>query len=294
MTSPLISADELLALQGSADAGTLRVLDARWQLGRSDGREQYLAGHIPGAVFVDVENELAGHGAPEEGRHPLPSEADFQVAARRWGIDQRTAVVVYDDARMLPASRLWWALRRAGISDVRVLDGGWQQWLAAGGTVETGDVTVPAGTVSLADAASDDVIGTDGAAQWPAHGVLVDVRAAERYRGESEPIDPRAGHIPGARNLPIGDLLDADGRFRPPEELVRAFDDVGANDDIPIAAYCGSGITAAQFALAGAVIGRDVTVYPGSWSAWSNTSGLPVATGEDAGEPARGSAADID
>lgn len=273
---PLIDSDEL---QERLDE--VLVLDARWQLGRDDGRAQYLAGHIPGAVFVDVEADLARHGEPQEGRHPLPSDDALAAAARRWGLRDGVPVVVYDDHRMLAASRLWWALRRAGVTDVRVLDGGWQAWLADGGDVETAEAVPAEGDIVLSAPGDDGIIDTDGAARWPEQGVLIDVRAAERYRGESEPIDPVAGHVPGARNLPIAELLTPDGRFRSASEILDALAQVGADGDAPVAAYCGSGITAAQFALAGALVGREVTVYPGSWSAWSNTPGRPVATGTE-------------
>lgn len=274
--NPLITAAEL-----RERLSEVRVLDARWQLGRDDGREQYLAGHIPGAVFIDVEGELSRHGAPEEGRHPLPDDAALAAAARRWGIGTGMPVVVYDDHRMLAASRAWWALRRAGLGDVRVLDGGWPAWRAAGGEVATGDVQVPEGDVVLASPGDAGVVATDVAATWPHTGVLLDARAGERYRGETEPIDPIPGHIPGARNLPIGRMLDDAGRFRSAPDIAAAFDAAGADGSTPIAAYCGSGITAAQLALAGAIVGREIAVYPGSWSAWSNTPGLPIATGED-------------
>lgn len=280
--SPLISVAELQALPSSA----VRVLDARWQLGRDDGRERYLAGHIPGAVFVDVENELAGHGAPADGRHPLPSDDVLADAARRWGLREGVPVVVYDGVGMLAAARAWWALRRAGFADVRVLDGGWPAWVAAGGASESGDVVVPPGDARLGAPGDRGAIDIDGAAGWPRKGVLVDVRAAERYRGETEPLDPVAGHIPGAVNLPISRLLTAQGTFRPAEEIAEEFTGVGADAGIPIAAYCGSGITAAEFALAGAVIGRDVSVFAGSWSSWSNSPGRPVATGPDPQGPA--------
>lgn len=273
---PLIDSDEL---QERLDE--VLVLDARWQLGRDDGRAQYLAGHIPGAVFVDVEADLARHGEPQEGRHPLPSDDALAAAARRWGLRDGVPVVVYDDHRMLAASRLWWALRRAGVTDVRVLDGGWQAWLADGGDLETAEAVPAEGDIVLSAPGDDGIIDTDGAARWPEQGVLIDVRAAERYRGESEPIDPVAGHVPGARNLPIAELLTPDGRFRSASEILDALAQVGADGDAPVAAYCGSGITAAQFALAGALVGREVTVYPGSWSAWSNTPGRPVATGTE-------------
>ena len=273
---PLIDVEEL-----TERLDEVLVLDARWQLGRDDGHEEYLAGHIPGAVFVDVERELSRHGKPHEGRHPLPSDESLAAAARRWGLKQGVPVVVYDDHRMLSASRVWWALRRAGVADVRVLDGGWSAWIAEDGEVQTGEVVPTQGDRLLTFPGDAGIIDTAEAADWSEHGVLIDVRAAERYRGETEPIDPVAGHEPGARNLPIGELLTGDGRFRSGSELVDAFARVGADGHVPVAAYCGSGITAAQFALAGALIGREVTVYPGSWSAWSNTPGQPVATGED-------------
>lgn len=273
---PLISAAEL-----QERLGEVHVLDARWQLGRDDGGEQYLAGHIPGAVFIDVEGELSRHGAPHEGRHPLPDDAALAASARRWGIRSGVPVVIYDDHRMLAASRAWWALRRAGLADVRVLDGGWPAWTAAGGEVEAGDVTVAEGDVELSAPGEAGIIGIDAAATWPQRGVLLDARAAERFRGETEPIDPVAGHIPGARSLPIAQVLTDDGRFLPASEIEAAFAAAGADGETPIAAYCGSGITAAQLALAGALAGREVTVYPGSWSAWSNTPGRPVATGAE-------------
>lgn len=261
--------------------GSVHVLDVRWALGREDGREQYLAGHIPGAVFVDVENELSRHGDAGEGRHPLPDDEALAAAARRWGIRTGVPVVVYDDHRMLSASRAWWALRRAGLGDVRVLDGGWPAWKDDGGEVATGEVLVDEGDVTLTAPGDAGIIDIEGAAVWPQSGVLLDARAGERYRGETEPIDPVAGHIPGARNLPISRVLTGDGRFLPASEIAAAFDAVGADGSLPIAAYCGSGITAAQLALAGEIAGRSVTVFPGSWSAWSNTPGLPIATGEE-------------
>jgi len=277
----LITAAELRALlerEPVADDGAdPRILDVRYRLGFADGHANYLAGHIPGAVFADLEADLAGHGAASEGRHPLPSDDALAEAARRWGIRQGQTIVVYDDSRSLPASRAWWALRRAGIADVRVLDGGLGAWREAGGEIEEGEIIPPPGDVVLSRPGAADVLDTDQIAGWG--GVLLDARAPERFRGETEPIDPVAGHIPGARNLPIAELLTADGRFRSPAEIVAAFEAAGAGEEVPIAAYCGSGVTAAQLALAGALIGREVIVYPGSWSAWSNSPGRPVEVG---------------
>ncbi|MBS1908119.1 MAG: sulfurtransferase [Actinobacteria bacterium] len=274
MPDLITSAELRRLLESHAD---IRILDVRYRLGFTDGHENYLAGHIPGAVFADLEGDLAGHGAPSDGRHPLPADEELEQAARRWGIRQGQMVVVYDDARSLPASRAWWALRRAGVTDVRVLDGGLGAWRALGAAIEKGEIMPAVGDVVLGRPGSVDVLDADQVAGWG--GVLLDARAPERFRGESEPIDPVAGHIPGARNLPIADVLTADGRFRGPSAIVAAFEAVGAGEEVPIAAYCGSGVTAAQLALAGALIGREVTVYPGSWSAWSNTPGRPVETG---------------
>ncbi|MDY0910996.1 sulfurtransferase [Microbacterium sp. CFBP9034] len=277
----LVTPAQLAALRDSAPR--VAVLDVRWRLDRPDGHPDYLAGHIPGAVWVDLDRELASHHAPEDGRHPLPSLETLQAAARRWGLDDGDVVVVYDDWNSLAAARAWWLLRRSGVADVRVLDGGFRAWTDAGHPLETDDVVPEPGAVTLKPIL-DGVLTTDGAAQWPAAGVLLDSRAPERYRGDVEPLDPRAGHIPGARNLPAAAVLEA-GRFRDAAALRAAFAEVGATPDVPVAAYCGSGITAAHTALAGALAGLEVTVYPGSWSAWSNTPGRPVATGAEPGAP---------
>jgi thiosulfate/3-mercaptopyruvate sulfurtransferase len=259
-----------------------RLLDVRWALDRPDGRPEYVAGHLPGAVYVDLETELAQHGAASDGRHPLPSLASLQAAARRWGLDDGDAVVVYDDSSSLNAGRASWMLRGAGVPDVRILDGGLSAWVDAGLPLESGDTVPRPGTVTLAPYALD-AIDIDAAAAWPGRGVLIDVRAAARYRGEVEPYDPVAGHIPGAVNLSSTRYVAPDGRFRDAAEIRAAFTsavaDAGAPADAPIAVYCGSGVTAAQAAVAAELAGLAVTVFPGSWSAWSNTPGRPVATG---------------
>lgn len=272
----LITAEELAALTG---APRLRLLDVRWRLDQPDGRPAYAEGHVPGAVFVDLGAELARAGRADEGRHPLPTRAALEAAARRWGIDDGDTVIVYDDWNSVSAARAWWLLRGSGIADVRVLDGGIRAWTGAGLPLEQGDVVPPPGTVALTELAAP-VVTTDGAGAWPGRGVLLDARAPERYRGDTEPIDPVAGHIPGARNLPASALLD-DGRFRDPAALRDAFAAAGATPGVPVAAYCGSGVTAAHTALAAALVGIEVTVYPGSWSAWSNTPGRPIATGAE-------------
>jgi thiosulfate/3-mercaptopyruvate sulfurtransferase len=279
--SPILSPADLASFAASDSA--VRILDARWDLARQDGRALYLEGHVPGAVYIDMDSELSQHGRPEDGRHPLPDLATLQAAARRWGLRDGDTVVVYDDYNSVAAARAWWLLRRAGVADVRVLDGGLRAWTAAGLPLEDGDIVAEPGDVVLADF-TDGALSLQDAARWPDAGVLIDARAAERYRGEVEPYDPIAGHIPGAVNLPASALLEG-GRFLPADRLRAVFAGVGATGDAAVAAYCGSGVTAAHTALAGEVAGIDVAVYPGSWSAWSNTPGAPVATGAEPGAP---------
>jgi thiosulfate/3-mercaptopyruvate sulfurtransferase len=277
--NPLIEVSELSALLASGVP--VRLLDVRYRLDEPDGRPAYLAGHLPGAVYVEMEGELARHGEPADGRHPLSSAGVLQAAARRWGLNPGDTVVAYDDWNALGAARAWWMLRRSGVEDVRVLDGGLRAWTRAGLPLQAGDVDPVPGTIEL-HGIEQGVASIDEVAAWP--GVLLDVRAPERYRGETEPLDPVAGHIPGARNLPSTDYVER-GRFRDAAAIRAAFAAVGATGGAPIAAYCGSGITAAQAALAGAIAGVEVTVYPGSWSQWSNTPGRPVATGGEPGVP---------
>ncbi|GAA5029350.1 sulfurtransferase [Microbacterium fluvii] len=270
----LISPAQVTALRASGDHP--RLLDVRWRLDRPEGRPDYLEGHIPGAVYVDLDRELSRRGEPAEGRHPLPRRDDLEDAARRWGLREGDTVVVYDDVASVAAARAWWLLTRSGVADVRVLDGGWRAWVAGGGAVETGDVQPPRGDVVLAEITEGITI--DQAERWSATGVLLDVRAPERYRGEVEPMDPVAGHIPGAVNLPTTTHL-ADGRLRPPAELRAAFASVGADGSIPVAAYCGSGVTAAHTVLAGELAGIEIALYAGSWSQWANTPGRFAAGG---------------
>ncbi|GAA3767056.1 sulfurtransferase [Microbacterium kribbense] len=261
-----------------AGPAAVRVLDVRWRLDRPDGLPAYLDGHLPGAVYVDLDYDLAEQRAPQDGRHPLPSLPVLQAAAQRWGLNEGEIVVTYDDWGSMGASRAWWLLRGAGVADVRVLDGGLRSWVDAGLPIEHGAVLPPEGDVVLHEITAG-VADIDQAAAWPDHGVLLDVRAADRYRGQTESIDPQAGHIPGAVNLPGTEQLHR-GRFRDVDTLRAGFADAGVTAGTPVAAYCGSGITAARTALAGALAGIDVTVYPGSWSQWSNSPGRPVATGD--------------
>ncbi len=257
----------------------VRVLDVRWRLDEPDGRPAHLAGHIPGAVYVDLERELAEHGAPvTEGRHPLPSPARLQEAARRWGLDDGDTVVVYDDLSSLSAARAWWLLADAGVADVRILDGALQAWVDAGFPLEAGDVVPGPGEITLSRGRLRR-IDIDDAARLARDGVLIDVRAGERYRGEVEPIDPVAGHVPGAVNRPTGENLGADGRFLSPAELRRPFEALGARPGEPVGVYCGSGVTASHTVVALTLAGFEPALYAGSWSQWSNHPDRPVATG---------------
>lgn len=274
--SNFVSVDELRALRESG--APVRLIDVRWRLDRPDGRAEYLEGHIPGAVYASLDTELATHGEPSEGRHPLPSTRTLQDAARRWGVRQGDLVIAYDDAKGLSASRAWWLLRQAGV-EVRVLDGGLRAWTAAGLPLETGDVQVDPGDVVL-DEIGAEAISIDEAAAFAETGVLLDVRAPERYRGEHEPLDPVAGHIPGAVNLPMATHLDPEGKILDMHTLQAGFAAVGIVEGTAVAAYCGSGVTAAHTALVLDEIGIAAKVFPGSWSQWSNTPGRPVATGD--------------
>lgn len=254
------------------------VLDVRWHLAGPPGVEAYRRGHLPGAVFVHLDTELAAPPGPA-GRHPLPSAEDFTVAMRRAGIHGDRMVVAYDDADSTAAARLWWTLRYFGHERVRVLDGGYRAWTDAGRPVTTdepavrpGGFTARPGRLPLLDA--------DGAATLAKVGVLLDARAAERYRGEVEPVDPVAGHIPGAVNAPTLGNVGVDGRFLPPELLRERFAELGATDAAEVGAYCGSGVTAAHEILALTVAGVPAALYVGSWSNWIADPGNPVATGD--------------
>ncbi len=274
----LISADDLSRRLAGRDE--IRVLDVRWQLGGPPGLGEYRSGHIPGAVYVDLDTELAGHGGPADGRHPLPGITDLQAAARRWGLHDGDTVVVYDDLGSQSAARAWWLLRHAGMRDVLLLDGALAGWRSAGLPLAEGDEEPPvAGTVHLAYGALA-TIDADTAAAVARTGVLLDARAGARYRGETEPIDPRAGHIPGAVSAPTSDNLTPDGRFRSAEELRERFEALGVTAMRPVGVYCGSGITAAHEAAALAIAGFVPYLYPGSWSQWSNLPDRPVETGD--------------
>ena len=294
-------------LQQELRSGAPLLLDVRWTLAGSD-RAGYLAGHLPGAVFCDLDADLAGPPG-SGGRHPLPERRELAASFARLGVRPATSVVVYDGGVAAAAARAWWCLRWIGHQDVRVLDGGLPAWQAAGGPLETGDMppqaAAPARAASTPDPSIPPHTGAKGApaavsTEPPSHigtrsstmptrtaedivaghgGVLLDARAPERFRGEAEPIDPVAGHIPGARSLPTARLLDSEGRYLPGTALRELFAEAGAVGEQPVAAYCGSGITAAQLVLAAHEAGIEAALYPGSWSHWITDPDRPVATG---------------
>jgi thiosulfate/3-mercaptopyruvate sulfurtransferase len=289
----LISVGELARLLPSEQIAPA-LLDVRWRLAGPPGIEGYQAGHLPGAVFVDLDRDLAAPPGPG-GRHPLPSAAAFQAAMRRVGVSDGRLAVVYDDGDSTAAARAWWLLRYFGHPRVRVLDGGYRAWAAAGQPsaislqqaatgggagasapapppVPEGDFTARPGHMPLLDA--------DGAAALARTGVLLDARAAERYRGETEPVDPVAGHIPGAISAPTAANVNPDGTFRAPAALAARFAALGATPrGAPVGAYCGSGVTASHEVLALNLAGIQAALYVGSWSEWITDPTRPVATG---------------
>jgi thiosulfate/3-mercaptopyruvate sulfurtransferase len=272
----LISVEELAAAL-AGDAPPV-VLDVRWALTGPPGREEYAAGHIPGACFVDLETDLADPPGPR-GRHPLPDPERFAAAMRRAGVRADRPVVVYDAASGSSAGRAWWLLRHHGHPDVRLLDGGIRAWRAADQPISTepcrapeGDFAAGPGRLAVVDAAQ--------VATYADSGTLLDARAPARYRGDEEPVDPVAGHIPGAVNLPLAETVDDTGRLLPVTELTLRFTAAGGQADAPVAAYCGSGVNAAMLVLALDEAGIPAALYPGSWSEWVADPDRPVATGD--------------
>lgn len=266
-------------LKDRLDSGARTVLlDVRWALGDPHGKAHYQEAHLPGAVFVDLAAELAGPADSARGRHPLPPADQFEKTARAWGIRNGDVVVAYDDTGNMAAARLWWMLRNAGFASVRLLDGGLSAWRAAGLALEGGEVPVEPGDVVLADGAMPAIEAAE-AAVWSRSGVLLDARAGERYRGEIEPVDPRAGHIPGAVSAPTSANLAADGRFLPAAALRERFAGVGVETGRPTAVYCGSGVTAAHEIAALEIAGFTAALYPGSFSEWSANPANEVVTG---------------
>ena len=266
----LITATELAGLLAAGEPVT--ILDVRWQLTEPDGRDAYERGHVPGAVYVSLEGELSDHSVAGRGRHPLPSGRAVEAAGRRWGVRTGVPVVVYDDWNRAGSARAWWVLTAAGVEDVRILDGGLAAWpgeLESGPvTPEPGDLTVPHDDLyagALPTLTAETVMTAD---------TLLDARAPERFLGDVEPIDPVAGHIPGACNAPSTGFLAGDGTFMEEKDLAQLFGDIdGAG------AYCGSGVTASVVVAALATLGIDAALYPGSWSEWCSDPTRPVETG---------------
>jgi len=253
------------------------VLDVRWRLVGPRGSADYRESHLPGAVYVDLDADLCGPPGAG-GRHPLPDPAALQAVLRRAGVSADRPVVVYDLGDGTAAARAWWTLRWAGLTDVAVLDGGWAAWTAAGLPV-TAEVPVPKPSDLVVQPGGMPVLDAAAAAAVASDGVLLDVRAPERYRGETEPIDPVAGHIPGAVNLPTGVHLGPGGLLRTAGELRARFEAAGVRDGVPVGAYCGSGVTAAHTVLALTVAGHTPALYVGSWSDWITDPSRPIATG---------------
>ena len=282
--SPIISPQTLFA---QLDRPDLRIVDVRWVLGTpGGGRVAYEAGHLPGAIFLDLDTDLVAPEGP--GRHPLPDPHDFQERLEAAGIGTSDEVVAYDDAGGTIAARLWWMLDDLGHERASVLDGGIGAWMAAGYPVTTDPPPVrPRGRLALRDAWSN-VIDREGVAAGLGSMVLLDARAAPRYRGEVEPIDAVPGHIPTATSAPGGGNLGADGRLLDPASLAARLHDLGADrTDVPVVTSCGSGVTACFTSLAMRVVGLpDPLLYPGSYSDWTR-SGLPVVASPEPGEPPR-------
>jgi thiosulfate/3-mercaptopyruvate sulfurtransferase len=276
---PLISAAALAANLGNP---RLVIVDCRHQLLDPEaGRASFLEGHIPGARHAHLDRDLARTPSSLDGRHPLPTAEEFADTAARLGIDDDSDVVVYDQCNGSMAARLWWMLRWVGHDKVSVLDGGFAAWVADGGRLESGAGAWPAGRFSVRAIHRERVAETADVAALidDPGGILIDARAADRFAGRVEPIDPVAGHIPGAVNLPFEELLSADGRFLPAAELgrrlTRALD---GRLPAKAVAMCGSGVTACHLLLAMEVAGLyGARLYAGSWSEWIRDPSRPTA-----------------
>lgn len=295
---PLIRVPELAAALAGAAPPT--VLDVRWHLAGPAGLDSYRAGHVPAAVFIDLDAQLAAPPGAG-GRHPLPDPAGFERAMRAAGVRADRPVVVCDDADGTIAARAWWLLRFHGHPHVQVLDGGFRAWSRAGEPVSTEDAAATAGDFT-ARPGQMPLLDAEGAAAVARSGVLLDARAPARYRGETEPIDPVAGHIPGALSAPTAENVSATGEFKSAAELQARFSALGigartagsgaagsgaegpgSDGAQAVGAYCGSGVTAAHEILALELAGTAAALYVGSWSAWIADPRRPVATGPQPG-----------
>ena len=277
----LIDVDELAS---NLTDSSLRIIDCRFDLMNPDaGHESYLAGHIPGAVYADLDTDLAAPVHTTTGRHPLPDDGVATDTLRRLGVSRDTAVVVYDSAGGAMAARAWWWLRRLGHADVRLLDGGLPCWQAARLPLQEGEVDVDPGDFKPAPqdgfvlTTEEVVAGLETGSEL----LLVDARDAARFRGEVEPIDSVAGHIPGTRNLPFTEALNGDGTFKREAALQALWREIlGDSKEITWSTMCGSGVTACHLAISALLAGySEPSVYVGSWSEWIRDPGRPVAKG---------------
>jgi len=281
VVQPLVSTDWLAAHLNNAN---LCVVDVRWYLLDKDknGRDEYLRGHIPGAIFLDVDADLAAPRGQGPGRHPLPRAEAFAETMARAGIGADTHAVAYDDLGGATAARLWWLLRYFGHEKVSLLDGGIVRWIADGRLLQT-EVPRVARSAFVAHPHQERVVDRTvvGVLRKDAKALVLDVRASERYEGKVEPIDPRAGHVPGAKSAPLAGNLVApdDPRFLDPATLRARYNALGADKAERVVAYCGSGINTCQAIFAMRLAGIDALLYEGSWSDWSSDPDAPVAVG---------------
>lgn len=275
-----LRADAAAREEGRHDVPRIRLVDVRWRPERPDGRAEYLASHLPGAVYADLDHELANLDAdPRRGRRPLPDREQLEEVVRTWGVDDGDRVVVYDNTRGIAASRAWWLLSNAGVN-VSILDGGLRSWADAGHQLSVGEPRVPRGNATL-DWGLLPLATADDAASAAANGTLIDVRGPARYRGEFEPYDVRPGHIPGAVNAPTIENTTHEGRFVDAENLRAKFVGLGVREGRPIVAYCGSGVCSAHTVAALTIAGFRPAFYAGSWSEWSRNDDLPAALGSE-------------
>jgi thiosulfate/3-mercaptopyruvate sulfurtransferase len=287
---PLVDRDELATLLESAHPPV--VLDVRWRIGGPPGIDSYLAGHLPGACFIDLDTDLSGPPG-SGGRHPLPDAAVFEAAMRAAGLHAGQLAVAYDDGDSTIAARLWWMLRFYGHRQAAVLDGGYQAWVSGGLPVVEAATRPEPGDFTVISTGGMPVLETAEASRLARSGFLLDARSADRYRGEVEPVDRVAGHIPGAISAPTRANVDDKGMFLTPAELAGRFAALGlpvasepaagAGRGPVIGAYCGSGVTAAHEVLALELAGLPAALYVGSWSQWSHDPARPIATGAERG-----------